>query len=65
MKGVTYLTDDSNEKVAVQIDFKKNKKLWEDFCDYTAALKRKLEPSKEWLKVKAEIKRKNLYELNV
>ncbi|MBK6544343.1 MAG: hypothetical protein IPG12_03570 [Saprospiraceae bacterium] len=41
MKGVSYLTDESNEKVAVQIDLKKNKKLWEDFCDYTIASKRK------------------------
>lgn len=60
MKGVSYLTDESNEKVAVQIDLKKNKKLWEDFCDYTNALKRKMEPSKDWLKVKAELKKKKL-----
>ena len=60
MKGVSYLTDESNEKVAVQIDLKKNKKLGEDFCDYTIASKRKLEPSKDWLKVKADLKKKKL-----
>ena len=60
MKGVSYLTDESNEKVAVQIDLKKNKKLWEDFCDYTIASKRKMEPSKDWLKVKTDLKKKKL-----
>lgn len=52
MKGVSYLTDESNEKVAVQIDLRKNRKLWEDFCDYTLGVKRMKEPTKEWSKVK-------------
>ena len=60
MKGVTYVTDESNEKVAVQIDLKKNKKLWEDFCDYTIASKRKNEPAKDWLKVKANLSKKKI-----
>lgn len=34
MKGVHYLTDDKNNKIAVQIDLRKNRALWEDFCDY-------------------------------
>lgn len=60
MKGVSYLTDESNEKVAVQIDLKKNKKLWEDFYDYTTAIKRKGEPSKDWSKVKTDLRKKKL-----
>ncbi|MDQ3142263.1 MAG: hypothetical protein M3Q56_08455 [Bacteroidota bacterium] len=60
MKGISYLTDETNEKVAVQIDLKKNRKLWEDFCDYTVANKRKNEPTKNWTKVKAELSKKNL-----
>ncbi len=60
MKGVSYLTDESNEKVAVQIDLKKNKKLWEDFCDYSEAIKRKSEPTKSWSTIKNNLKKKNL-----
>jgi len=60
MKGVSYLTDESNEKIAVQIDLKKNRKLWEDFYDYTLAVKRKNEPTKEWIKVKAGLRKKKL-----
>jgi len=33
MKGINYLTDDKNRKVAVQIDLKKYGDLWEDFYD--------------------------------
>ena len=60
MKGVSYLTDETNEKLAVQIDLKKNRKLWEDFCDFTIAAKRKSEPTKDWTKVKAELTKKKL-----
>jgi hypothetical protein len=31
MEGISYLTDDKNRKVAVQIDLKKYGDLWEDF----------------------------------
>jgi hypothetical protein len=41
MKGVNFLTDDKNNKIAVQIDLRKNKDLWEDFCDYMIYLARK------------------------
>lgn len=34
MKGVHFVTDDKNNKIAVQIDLRTNKELWEDFCDY-------------------------------
>ena len=33
MKGINYVTDDKNRKVAVQIDLKKYGDLWEDFYD--------------------------------
>lgn len=33
MEGISYLTDDKNEKVAVQIDLRKYGELWEDFYD--------------------------------
>lgn len=41
MKGVHFVTDDKNNKIAVQIDLRKNKELWEDFCDYMIYLSHK------------------------
>lgn len=41
MKGVHFLTDEKNNKIAVQIDLRTNKALWEDFCDYMIYLARK------------------------
>jgi hypothetical protein len=41
MKGIKYVTDDKNRKVAVQIDLKKYGDLWEDFYDNLIAEVRK------------------------
>jgi hypothetical protein len=41
MKGINYVTDDKNRKVAVQIDLKKYGSLWEDFYDNMVAELRK------------------------
>ena len=41
MKGINYVTDDKNRKVAVQIDLKKYGALWEDFYDSMIAELRK------------------------
>jgi hypothetical protein len=41
MKGINYVTDDKNRKVAVQIDLKKHGDLWEDFYDTMIAELRK------------------------
>jgi hypothetical protein len=43
MEGISYLTDDKNRKVAVQIDLKKYGDLWEDFYDSLTAELRKNE----------------------
>lgn len=43
MKGINYVTDDKNRKVAVQIDLKKYGELWEDFYDNLIAEMRKNE----------------------
>ncbi len=37
MEGINYLTDDKNEKIAVQIDLRKYGELWEDFYDSLVA----------------------------
>lgn len=41
MEGINYVTDDKNEKVAVQIDLRKYGELWEDFYDGLIAELRK------------------------
>jgi hypothetical protein len=33
MTGIQYLMDENGRKVAVQIDLKKHRAVWEDFCD--------------------------------
>ncbi|HNP17927.1 MAG TPA: hypothetical protein PKL31_05795 [Fulvivirga sp.] len=43
MKGITYLTDNKNKKVAVQIDLSKYGELWEDFLDLVIANEREKE----------------------
>ncbi len=41
MKGVNFVTDNKNKKIAVQIDLRTNAELWEDFCDYLSYMTRK------------------------
>lgn len=55
MKGITYLTDDKNKKIAVQIDLRKYGELWEDFYDYLIAVSRKKEKKIPWEQVKKEL----------
>jgi molybdate-binding protein len=57
MKGIKYLTDDKNRKVAVQIDLKKYGKLWEDFYDILIAKERENEPRISLEELKKELKK--------
>ena len=41
MKGIHYVTDEKNRKIAVQIDLKTHGELWEDFYDSVIAELRK------------------------
>jgi len=41
MKGINYVTDEKNRKIAVQIDLKEYGHLWEDFYDNIIAELRK------------------------
>ncbi|MFN0102948.1 MAG: hypothetical protein ACKV2U_12760 [Bryobacteraceae bacterium] len=43
MTGIQYVTDVTGRKVAVQIDLKKHKALWEDIQDGLIAQERKRE----------------------
>jgi hypothetical protein len=45
MTGIQYVTDGKGRKVAVQIDLKKHKALWEDIQDGLAAQSRRREPA--------------------
>ncbi|WKN40788.1 hypothetical protein [Tunicatimonas pelagia] len=56
MKGIRYLVDERQEKVAVQIDLKKYGELWEDFYDIIVAESRKEEETVDWESVKKELK---------
>ena len=43
MNGIQFLTDDKGHKVAVQIDLKKHRELWEDIEDVLVSRSRRKE----------------------
>jgi hypothetical protein len=43
MTGIQYVTDESGRKVAVQIDLKRHRELWEDIEDVLVSRSRKSE----------------------
>jgi hypothetical protein len=53
MTGIQYLTDDKGRKVAVQIDLKKHRALWEDIEDVLVSRSRRHEKRIPLDKVKA------------
>lgn len=57
MLGIQFVVDDKGQKVAVQIDLRKNAALWEDFYDTTVARDRENEPRESLEEVKARLKR--------
>jgi len=60
MEGIAYLTDDKNEKIAVQIDLKKHGELWEDFYDLLTVKERQSEESLDWDEVEKQLQEKGL-----
>lgn len=61
MKGVNFITDDKNQKIAVQIDFKtleRYEEEIEDLLDVIVAEARKDEPKRSWEEVRRSLKRK-------
>ncbi len=56
MKGISFLTDVNNNKVAVQIDLKKYGQLWEDFYDAVVAHSRRNEKTISLNALKAKLK---------
>jgi hypothetical protein len=63
MTGIQFLTDEKGRKVAVQIDLKIHRALWEDFQDVLVSRSRRHEKGIPLAKVKADlIKRGKLRE---
>lgn len=58
MEGINFLTDDKNEKIAVQIDLRKYGELWEDFYDSLIAELRKDEEKSTLEEVIRDLKAK-------
>ncbi len=55
MKGVQFVVDNSGRKTAVQIDLKKQGRLWEDFYDRAVAKQRASEPRESMESVKKRV----------
>jgi hypothetical protein len=53
MSGIQYVTDEKGRKVAVQIDLKKHRELWEDIEDVLVSRSRRHEKRIPLEKVKA------------
>ncbi len=53
MSGIHFVTDEKGRKVAVQIDLKKHRELWEDIEDWLVSQSRRNEKRIPLEKVKA------------
>jgi hypothetical protein len=58
MTGIQYVTDTRGRPVAVQIDLRKHKQLWEDLQDILVANARRKERSVPLEAVKASLKKR-------
>ncbi len=58
MTGIQYVTDEQGRKVAVQIDLKRYRELWEDIEDVLVSRSRKNEKRVPLDKVKAGLVKK-------
>lgn len=56
MKGISFITNDENKKVAVLIDLKEHGDLWEDFYDGLIAEQRKNDEVISFDQLKLELK---------
>ena len=55
MTGIQFLSDEKGRKVAVQINLKTHRRLWEDFQDVLVAESRKKEKSTPIEEVRARL----------
>jgi hypothetical protein len=59
MTGIQFLTDEKGRKVAVQIDLKKHRAIWEDFYDGLIAEQRRKEKGIPYEEYRADRLKKN------
>ena len=57
MRGITYLTNEEGERVAVQIDLKKYGDIWEDFYDALTAKRSENEPRESLESVRSRLRK--------
>ena len=57
MNGIQYVTDEQGRKVAVQIDLRKHRSLWEDISDVLVSRSRRGEKRLPLATVKARLVR--------
>jgi len=55
MTGIQFVTDEKGRKVAVQIDLRKHRPIWEDFWDGLVSESRRKEKGMPLEKVKADL----------
>ncbi len=56
IKGIQYVVDESGEKIAVLIDLKEHRELWEDLYDTLIAEQRRDEPRESLDEVKKRLR---------
>ena len=54
-QGISYVMDERGNKLAVQIDLRKHRSIWEDFHDVLVAESRRREKSVSLSQVKASL----------
>jgi hypothetical protein len=59
MKGVSYLVNESGQKTAVILDFRKHRQLWEDIQDRLLIESRRREPRSTLEQVKKRLARRS------
>ena len=57
MNGIQYVTDEQGRKIAVQIDLRKHRSLWEDIADVLVSRSRRGEKRVPLAAVKARLVR--------
>ena len=57
MNGIQFVTDEKGRRVAVQIDLRKHKALWEDIADVLVSRSRRHEKGIPLSEIKAELVR--------
>ncbi|MFP4025705.1 MAG: hypothetical protein ACLFVR_14375 [Thiohalospira sp.] len=61
MKGIHFVTNEKNERIAVQIDLEKYRKIWEDFYDVLIAESRKDDETISLDELKDELKNEDKF----